>query len=240
MSPNFQFMFLMQHDRQCIVYRMKEPFLPVWRWPWCDHPNVSYVEFQSDGNLVAYDKRPQPIIASSTVAGERKAQHLALLDDGRLVLTSLTGDVVWEAEQEFVAEPTGALTSLHVASFCLLLCLLCINLALLHWSDCIGSVGTTGCVLVFPCLLYPFDCIPRQVLALWIRGLFNKWAILRECEAGSEGLAATCLFVSNELLLMSSARQVSTHVRQRNFGQRDACFGRPFLSPVKSSIHTLL
>lgn len=106
-SPNFQFMFLMQRDGQCIVYRLKQPFLPVWRWPWCDHPGIAYVEFQSDGNLVAYDTTSQPMIASSTIAGERRAKHLALLDDGRLVLTSLTGDVVWEAEQTFLAESAG-------------------------------------------------------------------------------------------------------------------------------------
>jgi hypothetical protein len=65
------------------------------------------VEFQGDGNLVAYEEGPKAINATGTTAGHQQTKHLALTSDGRLVLTSALGEVVWEAERRFLTESSG-------------------------------------------------------------------------------------------------------------------------------------
>jgi hypothetical protein len=75
------------------------------------------VEFQGDGNLVAYEEGPKAINATGTTAGHQQTKHLALRDDGRLVLTSALGEVVWEAERRFLTETSGEGVWVWVSGF---------------------------------------------------------------------------------------------------------------------------
>lgn len=106
-SPNFQYIFIMQRNRECVMYTLTTPFKPIWRWPMCDDPKVNYIEFQSDGNLVAYAFDGSVKHATGTIQEPKRASLMALGNDGHLLLRTKTGKVLWEAEREFLVEDSG-------------------------------------------------------------------------------------------------------------------------------------
>lgn len=114
-SPDFRYMLLFQQDRSCILYFMTTaPFQPVWKWPMCDDPSILYIEFQGDGNLVAYADNGVPVHATGTTTEPRKAEHMALENDGRLVLRTEGGELLWEADRGFLTEGSGETTVLEI------------------------------------------------------------------------------------------------------------------------------
>lgn len=98
-------MLLFQQDGACILYAMGTPFEPVGRWPLCDDPTISHIEFQGDGNLVAYSHQGEAKFATGTTH-QRQAEYLSLGNDGRLVLTK-GGEVLWEAAREEIRPGVG-------------------------------------------------------------------------------------------------------------------------------------
>jgi hypothetical protein len=98
-------MLLFQQDGACILYLMGTPFEPLWRWPLCDDPTISHIEFQGDGNLVGYSHQAGAKFATGTTH-QRRAEYLQLGNDARLVLTQ-GGEVLWEAAREEIRPGVG-------------------------------------------------------------------------------------------------------------------------------------
>ncbi len=83
-SPNGRYGFLQQSDGNAVIYRTSDK-TPLWATETDGHRGA-YTEFQSNGDLVVYDRAHKPLWTSRT--GGHAGSYLAMQDDGNLVIYS--------------------------------------------------------------------------------------------------------------------------------------------------------